>query len=118
MIDHITIPVSDLAKSKLFYERAFAPLGHKLSFGKEGTFWSFDVGDGSLFEIQEAETAAPFTHLHVAFRARRKAEVNGFYQAALEAGAKDNGAPARGRNTRPIITPASFSPPVATTSKP
>jgi catechol 2,3-dioxygenase-like lactoylglutathione lyase family enzyme len=101
VIDHITIAVSDLAKSKLFYERAFAPLGHRLSFGKEGTFWSFDVGDGSLFEIQEAETAAPFTHLHVAFRARSKAEVDGFYQAALEAGAKDNGAP----GPRPQYTP-------------
>ncbi|TIV91300.1 MAG: VOC family protein, partial [Mesorhizobium sp.] len=27
MIDHITIEVSDLAKSKLFYEQAFTPLG-------------------------------------------------------------------------------------------
>ena len=36
MIDHITVAVSDLEKSKLFYERAFAPLGYSLSFGKEG----------------------------------------------------------------------------------
>jgi len=95
MIDHITIEVSDLDKSKLFYEKAFAPLGHTLSFGKEGVFWAFDVGNGCLFEIQSTGEKPPFTHLHVAFRVKSKAEVDAFYRAALEAGAKDNGAPVR-----------------------
>jgi len=93
MIDHITIEVSDLAKSKLFYEKAFAPSGYSLSFGKEGVFWAFDVGNGCLFEIQGTGEKPPLTHLHVAFRAKSKAEVDAFYQAALEAGATDNGAP-------------------------
>jgi len=101
VIDHITIAVSDLKKSKLFYEQALVPLGHKLSFGKEGAFWSFDVGDGGRFEIQEADTPPPFTRLHVAFRARNKAEVDAFYRAALAAGAKDNGGP----GPRPQYTP-------------
>jgi catechol 2,3-dioxygenase-like lactoylglutathione lyase family enzyme len=52
MIDHITIEVTDIDKSKLFYEQAFAPLGYSLAFGKEGIFWAFDVGNGCLFEIQ------------------------------------------------------------------
>lgn len=93
MIDHITIEVSDLEKSKSFYERAFAPLGYSLSFGKEDVFWAFDVGDGSLFEIQHTGTAPPLTHLHVAFRVQSRAEVDAFYRAALDAGAKDNGTP-------------------------
>lgn len=93
MIDHITIAVSDLQKSKLFYERALAPLGYGVSFGKEGVFWAFDVGDGSLFEIQQSDSAPPLTHLHVAFRVGNKAQVDAFYEAALEAGAADNGAP-------------------------
>jgi len=33
MIDHTTVAVGDLQKSKLFYEKAFAPLGYRLSFG-------------------------------------------------------------------------------------
>lgn len=41
MIDHITIEVSDLAKSKLFYEQAFAPLGYSVAFGKVSIFWAF-----------------------------------------------------------------------------
>ena len=93
MIDHITIEVSDLAKSKLFYEQTFAPLGYSLSFGKEGIFWAFDVGNGCLFEIQSTNETPPLTHLHVAFRVKSKAEVEAFYRAALEAGAADNGAP-------------------------
>lgn len=93
MIDHITIAVSDLIKSKLFYERAFSPLGYALSFGKEDMFWAFDIGNGCLFEIQKAESAPPLTRIHVAFRAKSKAEVDAFYQTALAAGAQDNGAP-------------------------
>jgi catechol 2,3-dioxygenase-like lactoylglutathione lyase family enzyme len=93
MIDHMTIEVGDLEKSKLFYERAFAPLGYRLSFGKEDVFWAFDVGNGCLFEIQQTDEKSPLTHLHVAFRVGSKAEVDAFYRAALEAGAKENGAP-------------------------
>jgi catechol 2,3-dioxygenase-like lactoylglutathione lyase family enzyme len=92
MIDHITIAVSDLEKSKLLYERVFTPLGYRLSFGKEGVFWAFDIGDG-LFEIQHSDDEPPLTRLHVAFRARSRAEIDDFFQAALDAGAKDNGAP-------------------------
>ena len=101
MIDHITIEVSDLAKSKLFYEQAFSPLGYSIAFGKEGIFWAFDVGNGSLFEIQSSGETPPLTHLHVAFRVKSKAEVDAFYRAALEAGAADNGAP----GPRPEYTP-------------
>lgn len=93
MIDHITIAVTDLRKSKEFYERAFEPLQYRLAFGKEGVFWAFDVGDGSLFEIQQSDDNPPLTHLHVAFRARSRDEVDAFYGAALEAGATDNGLP-------------------------
>ncbi|RUW60282.1 VOC family protein [Mesorhizobium sp. M7A.F.Ca.US.008.03.1.1] len=93
MIDHITVVVSDLEKSKLFYERAFAPLGYRLSFGKDGVFWAFDIGAGSLSEIQRWDSEPPLTRVHVAFRVNSKADVEAFYRAALEAGGTDNGAP-------------------------
>lgn len=92
MIDHVTIAVSDLQKSKLFYEQAFAPLGYKVAFGNEGRFWAFDIGDG-LFEIQHWDSPPPLTHLHLAFRVKSRAEVRAFHQAALAAGAQDNGEP-------------------------
>jgi catechol 2,3-dioxygenase-like lactoylglutathione lyase family enzyme len=92
MIDHVTLAVSDLEKSKLFYQKAFAPLGYDISFGNEGSFWAFDIGDG-LFEIQRWESAPPLTRVHVAFRVKSKVQVDAFHRAALEAGAQDNGAP-------------------------
>ena len=92
MIDHVTLAVSDLQRSKLFYEKAFAPLRYRLAFGEDGRFWAFDIDDG-LFEIQQSPTPAPLTRVHVALRVRSQADVEAFYQAALAAGAMDNGAP-------------------------
>ena len=100
MIDHITVAVNDLAASKLFYERAFVPLGYTVSFGEDGVFWAFDIGDG-LFEIRQADNEAPLTRLHVAFRANSRSEVDAFYRAARDAGAEDNGPP----GPRPQYTP-------------
>lgn len=67
MIDHVTVAVADLEQSRRFYEAAFAPLGYKISFGEEGVFWAFDIGDG-LFEIMAAEEPGPLTRVHVALR--------------------------------------------------
>lgn len=50
-------------------------------------------GNGCLFEIQRTGETPPLTHLHVAFRAKSKAEVDAFHRAAVAAGATDNGAP-------------------------
>jgi len=104
MIDHVTFAVSDIAKSKSFYEQAFAPLGYRIAFGDEGRFWAFDIGDG-LFEIMQAEAEGPLTRVHVAFRVKSKALVREFYEAALAAGAQDNGAP----GPRPQYTPGYYA---------
>ena len=100
MLNHITIEVSDLAKSKLFYETAFAALGYRLAFGEPGIFWAFDIDDG-LFEIMQAKSASPLTRVHVALRVKSRADVDEFYRAALAAGGRDNGAP----GPRPQYTP-------------
>lgn len=92
MIDHVTIAVSDLAASRRFYEQAFAPLGYTVAFGEDGVFWAFDIGDG-LFEIKQAESDGPLTRVHVAFRVGSREQVAAFYEAAMAAGARDNGAP-------------------------
>jgi catechol 2,3-dioxygenase-like lactoylglutathione lyase family enzyme len=81
-----------LRRASCSMKRALDPLGYRRTFGKEGVFWAFDVG-GSLFEIQHTDDKPPLTRLHVAFRVRSRAEVEAFYRAALEAGARDNGAP-------------------------
>lgn len=95
MIDHLGIPVADLDASVAFYSAALAPLGYSLlmqfpgvaGFGRDGKpdFW---IGGGA----PSAQTAKPGS-LHLAFHADSAAMVDGFYAAALAAGATDNGAP-------------------------
>jgi len=93
MIDHVSILVNDLTESKIFYEKAFVPFGFVVTFGENDKFWAFNIGNGALFEILQHETNDKLTHCHIAFRANSKEQVNNFYEAALEAGAKCNGAP-------------------------
>lgn len=99
MIDHVTIPVSNLKLSRKFYEETFFPLGFKVSFGEEEKFWAFDLGGKGLFEIYQEDK--PFTPIHIAFRVKDSSSVHAFYKAALVAGATDNGEP----GPRPNYTP-------------
>ena len=92
MIDHVTIAVRDVEKSKAFYEKAFKPLDYKISFGEEGLFWAFDTGKG-LFEIYQSKESKATASFHMAFRVENQTKVQEFYEAALSAGAHDNGEP-------------------------
>ncbi len=93
MIDHISIKVADLTKSKLFYEKSFVPLGYKVSFGEDGIFHAFDIGNGCLFEIVQHNSNEVITSTHIAFRVENQESVQAFHSAAIHAGATDNGKP-------------------------
>ncbi|HVH42168.1 MAG TPA: VOC family protein [Labilithrix sp.] len=99
LIDHITLVVSDYARSKAFYERALAPLGVKplMEYGKACGFGrdrkpDFWIGEGPA-SFHDAEHLKVITPMHVAFAARSRAEVDAFYAAAIEAGGRDFGKP-------------------------
>lgn len=96
MIDHMAIFVRDYPSSKAFYMKALAPLGIRelkeyakgtvshgefVGFGSDGkpSFW-IGVGDAGV-------------GIHLAFGAKSRAAVDAFFQAAIEAGAADNGPP-------------------------
>jgi predicted lactoylglutathione lyase len=89
MIAHTSIPVSDYQKSKEFYTKVLATLGYKNNM-EYGEAAGFNDGKNTDFWIGKKEGVTPG---HVAFEAKNKEEVDSFYKAALEAGAKDNGAP-------------------------
>lgn len=93
MIDHVLIYVSDLGYSKGFYEKIFSPLGYRIAFGDEGKFWSFDIGNGALFEIAQTQGDTEISPVHIEFRAKEQFQVDSFYEAAISAGGKCNGAP-------------------------
>lgn len=93
VIDHLTIGVSDLDRSRAFYRAALAPLG----FVELGP-WREGVCESS-FGTDEADDFAVSLEYpvngggHVAFAAETREQVEEFYRAALAAGGRDNGAP-------------------------
>jgi catechol 2,3-dioxygenase-like lactoylglutathione lyase family enzyme len=99
LLDHVTLHVSDFARSKEFYTRSLAPLGARplMDFGKACGFGrdrkpDFWIGEGPA-SYQTAEQAAHVSPTHVAFTARSREEVDAFYTAALAAGGRDFGPP-------------------------
>jgi len=97
MLDHVGFTVSDYERAKHFYQAALAPLGIALLFevtaaetGAE-SHAGFGTPGRAFFWIGTGATAT--RSLHVAFAAADRATVDAFHQAALAAGATDNGAP-------------------------
>jgi catechol 2,3-dioxygenase-like lactoylglutathione lyase family enzyme len=93
MFDHVKFGVSDYAASKAFFLKALEPLGVAvLSEGPPtyGVELCAREGQTSLCLFQTDEKPA---HLHLAFTAESRPQVDAFYRAALEAGGKDHGAP-------------------------
>jgi catechol 2,3-dioxygenase-like lactoylglutathione lyase family enzyme len=92
MFDHVKFGVSDYAASKAFFLKALEPLG--VAVVSEGSpAYGVELsakGEASLCLFQTAEKPA---HLHLAFTAVNRRQVDAFYRAALAAGGKDNGAP-------------------------
>jgi catechol 2,3-dioxygenase-like lactoylglutathione lyase family enzyme len=93
MFDHVKFGVRDYAASKAFYLAALAPLGVEVvSEGTPayGVELSPKGGSASLCLCETTETPA---HLHIAFVATRRQQVDDFHRAALAAGGRDHGAP-------------------------
>ena len=90
IIDHICIKVSNYKESVDFYKKVLDPLGYKLIMEEMG--WAgFGVGKKAEFWITEEDI--DINPIHIAFLADTRDIVEEFYDAAIEAGAKDNGPP-------------------------
>lgn len=90
MFDHVVFGTSDYEATKGFFLKALAPIGIEvLSEGPLGIELSSD-GKSSLCIRRVEETPS---HLHLAFVAQNRTQVDEFYRASLDAGATDNGAP-------------------------
>ena len=97
MIDHVTIKVTDLERSAAFYEQALLLLGYKrfegdfdgaVGFGSQHQ----EDSSGHLWMFEEGNLKA-VSCVHIAFTAHDEEQVTAFFEAALAAGGKDNGAP-------------------------
>ena len=90
MFDHVKFGVSDYARSRAFYIKALAPLGVVVVNEVADGIEMAGKGEPSLCFFQTDEKPA---HLHLAFSAESREQVDAFHRAALEAGGQDNGAP-------------------------
>jgi GNAT superfamily N-acetyltransferase/catechol 2,3-dioxygenase-like lactoylglutathione lyase family enzyme len=101
-LDHLSLGVNDLERSKAFYDAALAPLGlvAHLQIPGEVAYGPPDetAEEGFAFYIGFEDPAAkrpvsPSAGFHVAFRAPNRATVRAFHAAGLASGGRDHGAP-------------------------
>jgi catechol 2,3-dioxygenase-like lactoylglutathione lyase family enzyme len=90
MIHHFTLKVSDYALSKTFYVAALKPLGYAVVVEYGGGCGLGASGKPDLWLAQDPENVRP---MHFAFHAANRGAVEAFHQAAMGAGARDNGPP-------------------------
>mgnify|MGYP003576176918 CR=1 FL=1 len=98
MIDHMGIAVSNIARSRKFYEAALSALGMKVNMEVTpeqteagGRALGFGQRDDKIFWIGDNERPGEGTH--VAFRADSRDQVDDFHARGLTAGGRDNGKP-------------------------
>jgi catechol 2,3-dioxygenase-like lactoylglutathione lyase family enzyme len=96
IIDHVSLPVRDIARAARFYDPVLARLGlirrkervGAIGYGPDTVlppiFWILARQDGH---------ATPGIGLHVSLRAETREQVHAFHETALALGGRDAGAP-------------------------
>jgi catechol 2,3-dioxygenase-like lactoylglutathione lyase family enzyme len=93
MFDHVKFGASDFAASKAFFVKALEPLGVAVVSEGPPAYGVELCAKGQVASLCIFQTEEKPAHLHLAFMAGSREQVDAFYRAALEAGGKDNGAP-------------------------
>jgi catechol 2,3-dioxygenase-like lactoylglutathione lyase family enzyme len=95
MFHHISIGVSDLARSAAFYDAVLGALGHERYMEKPGTVsWKPKDGGGVFWINEREELSVPVDDgRHIAFAAESPIQVDAFYETAIISGAVGDGAP-------------------------
>ncbi len=93
MIDHVSIPVADLARAGAFYDAVLAPLGLARLVTRAGS-----IGFGKRYpefwlNLRPGLVPVPGSGAHVCLRAADEQAVRAFHAAALAREGADGGAP-------------------------
>jgi catechol 2,3-dioxygenase-like lactoylglutathione lyase family enzyme len=94
MIDHVSIGVRDIGRTKRFYDAALTPLGYRclsespdsLGYGRDAVMFWINTAQRP---VQPDEQSG----LHFCFAAPTRGGVAAFHAAAVTAGGRDNGQP-------------------------
>lgn len=94
MINHVSLGVREIARSKRFYDKALAPLGYTcLSQSAEALGYGGDAVALWLGATDRPVPADTKSGLHVCFDAPSRQAVAAFHAVALGAGGRDHGKP-------------------------
>lgn len=96
IFDHLSVGVRDLDRAVAFYDATLAPLGlvrlfrsaRAAGYGPAGF-----TGEAPFAVIAFGDEARPMLGLHLAFVAKDRAAVDGFFAAAVANGGVDDGPP-------------------------
>ncbi len=94
MLNHISIGVRDIVRTKRFYDAALKPLGYAcLSEGETSLGYGRDAVAFWISATDKPVPADASSGLHFCFDAPTRKSVAAFHAGALSAGGKDNGKP-------------------------
>jgi catechol 2,3-dioxygenase-like lactoylglutathione lyase family enzyme len=100
-IDHVSVGVTNMRRSKAFYDAVLAPLGMSAVMPVEMGGQLVGVGYGEdpahpSFWIQfpiNGQPASMGNGVHIAFKAKTRADVDAFFLAAMDQGGVEDGRP-------------------------
>jgi catechol 2,3-dioxygenase-like lactoylglutathione lyase family enzyme len=102
MLNHISIGVRDIARTKRFYDAALKTLGYKcLSASQDSLGYGRDAVALWITSAERPVPADAKSGLHFCFDAPTRKSVDAFHAAALRSGGRDNGKP----GVRPDYSP-------------
>ena len=97
MLDHVSVGVTELERSRRFYDAALRPLGivRTLDFAHRGSDYGAMAGQlgVELTITLEAGSILAARGMHICFRAPDREAVRALHAAAIAAGGRDDGAP-------------------------
>ena len=109
MLSHVSLGVSDLARSTAFYDAVLAPLRCVRVWSAPGAAGYGEAGGPDRLALfEQADDAGPLAAgpgFHLAFFAEDTAAVDAFHQAALEHCGVDAGLP----GLRPLYGPTYYA---------
>jgi catechol 2,3-dioxygenase-like lactoylglutathione lyase family enzyme len=89
-LDHISAPVRDLRAARKFYGAALGAIGMRVNM-EAGSAFGMGSADEKVFWLIRDRAASG--KAHYAFRVEKRADVDAFYAAAIDAGGTDHGKP-------------------------
>jgi catechol 2,3-dioxygenase-like lactoylglutathione lyase family enzyme len=96
MLDHVSLGVTKLERSRRFYDAALRPLAlvRTVDFQGRGSDYGARAGQlGVEFTITVESSVSPVPGMHVCFVAPSRDAVRAFHAAAIATGGTDDGEP-------------------------